>query len=222
MLRVLASTAAPKEAAGSRKARRGWAVPSRGKPLQLTSFDYASPLGANDVEIDVVANGLCHSDLHMAADDWHVSTFPFFPGHEVVGRITAARASGESDGPSRPLTLAVLAGGRERVQGTRWPARGRRMDLRQLPLLLRVRTRRGEHLRERISGIDRRTRLARRMCAPLRCVHPFLPDSLAPSAVANSLRVSSDFTYVIPDALSSEAAAPLLCAGCAAPASNFL
>ncbi|MFT4020186.1 MAG: NAD(P)-dependent alcohol dehydrogenase [Acinetobacter sp.] len=42
---------------------------------------------ANDVEIEVLYCGVCHSDLHMARNEWNVSQFPLVPGHEIVGRI---------------------------------------------------------------------------------------------------------------------------------------
>ncbi|SEG26892.1 uncharacterized zinc-type alcohol dehydrogenase-like protein [Halpernia humi] len=43
---------------------------------------------ANDVEIDILFCGVCHSDLHTARNDWGGSKYPAVPGHEIVGRIT--------------------------------------------------------------------------------------------------------------------------------------
>jgi uncharacterized zinc-type alcohol dehydrogenase-like protein len=34
-------------------------------------------------------SGICHSDLHQIKDDFGGTMFPFFPGHEMVGRVTA-------------------------------------------------------------------------------------------------------------------------------------
>lgn len=31
-------------------------------------------------EIDIVANGVCHSDSHMVNNDWGISTYPLIPG----------------------------------------------------------------------------------------------------------------------------------------------
>lgn len=42
----------------------------------------------NDVEIDILYCGVCHSDLHTARNDWGGSKYPVVPGHEIVGRIT--------------------------------------------------------------------------------------------------------------------------------------
>lgn len=44
-------------------------------------------LGPDQVEIDVIACGLCHSDLSMVDNEWGDSEYPLVPGHEVVGRI---------------------------------------------------------------------------------------------------------------------------------------
>ena len=45
-------------------------------------------LTANDVEIDILFCGVCHSDLHTARNDWGGTVYPAVPGHEIVGRIT--------------------------------------------------------------------------------------------------------------------------------------
>lgn len=41
----------------------------------------------HDVEIDIMYCGVCHSDLHTARNEWHVTIYPCVPGHEIVGRI---------------------------------------------------------------------------------------------------------------------------------------
>jgi alcohol/geraniol dehydrogenase (NADP+) len=47
------------------------------------------PLGDEDVEIAVEYCGLCHSDLSVLNNDWHLSSFPAVLGHEAIGRIVA-------------------------------------------------------------------------------------------------------------------------------------
>lgn len=42
----------------------------------------------NDVEIEILFCGVCHSDLHAAKNDWGGTVYPVVPGHEIVGRIT--------------------------------------------------------------------------------------------------------------------------------------
>ncbi len=42
----------------------------------------------NDIEIDILYCGVCHSDLHTARNDWGFTTYPAVPGHEIVGKVT--------------------------------------------------------------------------------------------------------------------------------------
>lgn len=46
-------------------------------------------LRADDVGIEILYCGVCHSDLHMARNDWDRAMYPVVPGHEIVGRVTA-------------------------------------------------------------------------------------------------------------------------------------
>jgi uncharacterized zinc-type alcohol dehydrogenase-like protein len=50
-------------------------------------FERRSP-HANDVAMEILYCGVCHSDLHMARNDWGGSLYPVVPGHEIVGRVT--------------------------------------------------------------------------------------------------------------------------------------
>ncbi|WP_299820158.1 NAD(P)-dependent alcohol dehydrogenase [uncultured Pontibacter sp.] len=43
----------------------------------------------HDVEIDILYCGVCHSDLHTARNEWHGTTYPCVPGHEIVGRVVS-------------------------------------------------------------------------------------------------------------------------------------
>ncbi len=55
---------------------------------ELLSFRYdPGRLGAYDVEISITHCGICHSDLHLIANDWGISQYPFIPGHEIVGTV---------------------------------------------------------------------------------------------------------------------------------------
>lgn len=42
----------------------------------------------NDIEIDILYCGVCHSDLHTARNDWGGTVYPAVPGHEIVGKVT--------------------------------------------------------------------------------------------------------------------------------------
>ncbi len=47
----------------------------------------------NDVVIDILFCGVCHSDIHTARSEWGPSTYPCVPGHEIVGRVASVGAS---------------------------------------------------------------------------------------------------------------------------------
>jgi uncharacterized zinc-type alcohol dehydrogenase-like protein len=55
-------------------------------------------LGPTDVAIEILFCGVCHSDLHMARNEWSATTFPVVPGHEIVGRVSAVGAEVEKFG----------------------------------------------------------------------------------------------------------------------------
>ena len=69
----------------------GYAAQSAETPLAPFSFVRRSP-NANDVAIEILYCGVCHSDIHQARNEWGGSTFPMVPGHEIVGRVTEAGA----------------------------------------------------------------------------------------------------------------------------------
>lgn len=57
---------------------------------RLERFEYeAGPLGDEQVEIAVTHCGICHSDLSMLNNEWGMTAFPFVPGHEVSGTVSA-------------------------------------------------------------------------------------------------------------------------------------
>lgn len=56
---------------------------------RLENFSYTlAELGPEEVEVDVLSCGVCHSDLSMLDNDWGMTTYPFVPGHEAIGKIT--------------------------------------------------------------------------------------------------------------------------------------
>ena len=44
-------------------------------------------LRANDVSIEILYSGVCHSDLHTLKGDWGPQSYPLVPGHEIVGKV---------------------------------------------------------------------------------------------------------------------------------------
>ena len=61
-------------------------MPSRSSPLAPFLLRRRDPL-PNDVVIDILFCGVCHSDIHQARDEWGGSIFPMVPGHEIVGKV---------------------------------------------------------------------------------------------------------------------------------------
>ncbi|HVC47328.1 MAG TPA: NAD(P)-dependent alcohol dehydrogenase [Terracidiphilus sp.] len=73
-------------------ASHGFAALNVQSPLRPHAFSRREP-GTTEILIDILYCGVCHSDLHMARNEWGQSTYPMVPGHEIVGRVTAAGAS---------------------------------------------------------------------------------------------------------------------------------
>jgi uncharacterized zinc-type alcohol dehydrogenase-like protein len=64
----------------------GYAAKSQGSELTEFSFERRD-LRGNDVEIEIMYCGVCHSDLHAVRNDWGGSQYPLVPGHEIVGKV---------------------------------------------------------------------------------------------------------------------------------------
>jgi uncharacterized zinc-type alcohol dehydrogenase-like protein len=58
---------------------------SRLKPLWFERVEAR----ANEVEIDILFCGVCHSDIHQVKNEWSNTVYPSMPGHEIVGRVAA-------------------------------------------------------------------------------------------------------------------------------------
>jgi uncharacterized zinc-type alcohol dehydrogenase-like protein len=65
---------------------RGYGAQSADALLAPLSFDRRA-VGADDVRIEILFCGVCHSDLHYARNDWRFTVYPAVPGHEIVGRV---------------------------------------------------------------------------------------------------------------------------------------
>src|SRR5437764_1890071 len=65
---------------------KGYAAKSKTAPLAPFSFDRRDP-SPNDIQIDILFCGVCHSDIHTARGEWGGTKFPCVPGHEIVGRV---------------------------------------------------------------------------------------------------------------------------------------
>jgi uncharacterized zinc-type alcohol dehydrogenase-like protein len=66
----------------------GYANHSATEKLEPFNFERREPR-PEDVAIEILFCGICHSDIHSARNEWGGTTYPFVPGHEIVGRVTA-------------------------------------------------------------------------------------------------------------------------------------
>ncbi|MEY2519236.1 MAG: alcohol dehydrogenase [Verrucomicrobiota bacterium] len=70
---------------------KAYAAPAASSPLAPFTFDRREPT-PNDVQIDILFCGVCHSDIHTVRDEWGGTVYPCVPGHEIVGRVVKVGA----------------------------------------------------------------------------------------------------------------------------------
>lgn len=68
-----------------------YAVQNATSPLAPFVIQRRDPT-AHDVQIEILYCGVCHSDLHIARNEWQGTTYPCVPGHEIIGRVTKVGA----------------------------------------------------------------------------------------------------------------------------------
>ena len=62
----------------------------------------------DDVVIEIDYCGICHSDIHIAHDDWGITEYPVVPGHEIVGRVTAVGSEVKNFKPGDRVGVGCL------------------------------------------------------------------------------------------------------------------
>jgi uncharacterized zinc-type alcohol dehydrogenase-like protein len=70
---------------------KAFAALTQTSPLAPFNFQRRDP-GAHDVQIQILFCGVCHSDLHTVRNEWHGTTYPCVPGHEIIGRVVKTGA----------------------------------------------------------------------------------------------------------------------------------
>lgn len=65
---------------------RGYAATEARARLAPFTFQRRDP-AAQDVVLDLMYCGICHSDIHYVNNDWGFTRYPIVPGHEIVGRV---------------------------------------------------------------------------------------------------------------------------------------
>jgi alcohol dehydrogenase (NADP+) len=73
---------------GERIPAKGFAVQEASGHFQPYEFTRHA-VGDNDIQIDILYAGICHSDLHHVFADWGAEEYPMVPGHEIAGRVVA-------------------------------------------------------------------------------------------------------------------------------------
>ncbi len=71
---------------------RAYVATNAKTPLAPWSFERRA-LGPEDVRIDILFCGICHSDVHAARNEWGGTNYPLVPGHEIVGRVAETGSS---------------------------------------------------------------------------------------------------------------------------------
>ncbi|WP_396594753.1 NAD(P)-dependent alcohol dehydrogenase [Brevundimonas sp. R86498] len=72
---------------------------SAAAPLERMEIERDEPKD-DEIQIEVMFTGVCHSDIHQAKNEWSNTVYPCVPGHEVVGRVkkTGANATRFKEG----------------------------------------------------------------------------------------------------------------------------
>jgi alcohol dehydrogenase (NADP+) len=69
---------------------KAYAAQSATSPVASITINRRDP-AENDVQIEILFCGICHSDLHTVRNEWAAfmpTIYPCVPGHEIVGRVT--------------------------------------------------------------------------------------------------------------------------------------
>jgi uncharacterized zinc-type alcohol dehydrogenase-like protein len=68
---------------------KAYSAASATSPLASSTIVRRDPT-PEDVQIEILYCGICHSDLHQARNEWKdvfATVYPCVPGHEIVGRV---------------------------------------------------------------------------------------------------------------------------------------
>jgi len=65
----------------------GYAAQSANEPIAPFQFTRREPR-ADDVAIDILYCGVCHTDIHQTRNEWGNAVYPMVPGHEIIGRVS--------------------------------------------------------------------------------------------------------------------------------------
>ena len=86
---------------------KAYSAASATSPLVSTTIMRRDPTD-NDVQIEILFCGICHSDLHQVRNEWSgfmPTVYPCIPGHEIVGLVTKV---GSAVKKFKPRDLAAV------------------------------------------------------------------------------------------------------------------
>jgi len=86
---------------------KAYAAYNEHDPLSPFEFNRRDP-GKNDVQIEILYCGVCHSDIHQTRNEWDESTYPMVPGHEIVGRVVKVGSSVKKFKVGDPAGVGVM------------------------------------------------------------------------------------------------------------------
>jgi uncharacterized zinc-type alcohol dehydrogenase-like protein len=65
---------------------KAYSAQTQTAPLAPFTFQRRDP-GVHDVQLQILYCGVCHTDVHIARNEWNGTTYPCVPGHEIIGRV---------------------------------------------------------------------------------------------------------------------------------------
>ncbi|HUJ79749.1 MAG TPA: NAD(P)-dependent alcohol dehydrogenase [Nitrospiria bacterium] len=86
---------------------RGYAAQSPQDALAPYQFERRNPR-PDDVVIEILYCGVCHSDYHFVRNDWGFSTYPLVPGHEIIGRVLSVGPNVTRFKPGDPVGVGCM------------------------------------------------------------------------------------------------------------------
>src|SRR2546423_15546307 len=93
---------------------KAYAAQAPDTPLAPFQIDRREVL-PNDVQLEILYCGVCHSDIHMARNEWKQTIYPVVPGHEIVGRVTAVGNKVKKFQTGEVASGQVIVGGRRKL-----------------------------------------------------------------------------------------------------------
>ncbi|MFL5551784.1 MAG: NAD(P)-dependent alcohol dehydrogenase [Gemmatimonadaceae bacterium] len=86
---------------------KAYAAQGPATPLAPFQIDRRAPR-PNDIQLEILFCGVCHSDIHMARNEWKQTIYPVVPGHEIVGRVTAVGDKATKFRPGEIVGVGVM------------------------------------------------------------------------------------------------------------------